>query len=163
MKDDQTIEQALDRALDRVEEMFPGQGFLCAETVVRLVAELQGLASEDVSRMATGFCSGLARTGGPCGALMGAVLVISLLGERDRPASNEASQREPEGCYGRVQRVVDAFEREFGSRDCTTLCGCDLSTDEGRAAFKETGAIKLCRGYVRKAVRLALEAMGDRD
>ena len=155
------VKNSLNDLLSRVDEMFPDEGYLCGETVLSLVAQARGIASDFVPGLATGFCSGLGRTGGTCGALSGAVLAVSLLAGRNKPESGDESRLELGDCYARVQRVVRGFEEEFGSRDCTALCKCDLTTDQGREAFTETKAIAICRGLVRRAIELALAATAD--
>lgn len=41
--------------------------------------------------------------------------------------------------YARTQRLVEAFERRFGSTNCTSLLGCDISTPEGMVIFERKG------------------------
>ena len=55
------------------EESF-ASGLYCAESVVLSIARSQGIESDLLPKLATGFCSGMARTCGTCGALSGAIL-----------------------------------------------------------------------------------------
>ncbi|MEF2145801.1 MAG: C-GCAxxG-C-C family protein [Desulfovibrionaceae bacterium] len=135
-------------------ELF-GSGPLCGEAVLRAVAEAKGLRSELVPGAATGFCSGLARTGGPCGALLGAVLAVNMLTGRRNPEASDRSLEELHENYGRVQEVVRGFTERFGAMDCTSLCGCDLSTPEGQKKFREGNVYTVCREFVRVAAELA--------
>jgi C_GCAxxG_C_C family probable redox protein len=158
MMDKNAIEAAADKAAD----LFERKECLCAEAVVRVVVEAKGpvpgLDSGLAPSLASAFCSGLSRTGGPCGALMGAVLAVNILSGRRDPTATAESYAELERCYAKARAVVQGFEKEFGSRDCTTLCGCDLTTDQGRQAFADTGAGVKCREFIRLGVRLVLEA-----
>jgi dihydrofolate reductase len=138
-----------------------GSGPLCAEAVLGGVAREKGVVSPLVPRIATGFCSGLGRTGGPCGALMGAVLGVNLCTGRNAPAHTDESLEELGDNYGRVQEVVHGFTERFGATDCTTLCGCDLTTQEGRDRYKEIDAYERCREFIRESVELALDALED--
>lgn len=124
-------------------------GFYCAESVVVAVARELGLDEGLAQRMATGFCSGLARTRGPCGALSGAIMAVGLIhGRSDTATSVEA-------CYTATQRLLADFERELGSRDCHLLLGCDLGTPEGQRIFREQRLAKRCAHITRRAAELA--------
>ena len=125
-------------------------GFYCAESVVLAVARSQGVEPDLAVKMATAFCSGQARTCGPCGALSGAILAISLMLGR----TSQTDSVEP--AYAATRRLVDEFEREFGGRDCQTLLdGCDLGTPEGQAMFKERGFVRRCTRFTGKAAQMA--------
>jgi len=64
----------IDAAVQRSRELFES-GLFCAESVLLAAAEALGVNSDLIPRIASGVCSGLARTGGLCGALSGALLV----------------------------------------------------------------------------------------
>ena len=53
-------------------------GLYCAESVVMAIADAEGVESELLPRVATGFGGGMARTGGACGALTGAIMGVGL-------------------------------------------------------------------------------------
>jgi dihydrofolate reductase len=138
-----------------------GSGPLCAEVVVLAVAREEGLSSPLIPAAATGFCPGLARTGGPCGALLGAVLAVSCVAGRRAPDGSDQCREELGDTYGRVQEVVTGFTERFGRTDCTGLCGCDLSTAEGSRRYRESNAYERCRRFIRTGVDLALNALED--
>jgi C_GCAxxG_C_C family probable redox protein len=131
------------------EEAF-ASGYYCAESVVLAVARSQGVESDLPAKMATALCSGLSRTCGPCGALTGAVLAVSLiLGRTSKTDSVEPA-------YEATRRLVGEFEKEFGGRDCRALLdGCDLGTPEGQAMFKEQGFILRCTRFTGMAAEMA--------
>jgi C_GCAxxG_C_C family probable redox protein len=117
--------------------------------VLLALAEQQGIRSDVIPMIATGFCGGLARSGGLCGAVSGGVMGIGLaLGRRTPEDSREAA-------YAAVQGLLGAFEARFGSLTCLGLTGCDLGTPEGQAKFHSEGRGEKCRGYVAEAARLA--------
>ena len=138
---------------DRARELF-ASGFFCAESVLKAIAEAKGVESEYIPGIATGFCSGVARTQDRCGALSGAIMGIGLIHGR-------SDCGEPvDGCYMRTVRLVRRFKERFGSLDCTTLCGHDLSTEEGRAGFKTQGKQAIvCQGLAAAATEMALELL----
>ena len=55
------------------------QGLYCAESVLAAIADHYGIASDLIPGIANGFCSGLARTCGPCGAVSGAILALNMM------------------------------------------------------------------------------------
>ncbi|HJV24172.1 MAG TPA: C-GCAxxG-C-C family protein [Aromatoleum sp.] len=124
-------------------------GLYCAESVVVAIARSQGIESELLPKIATAFCSGMARTCGTCGALTGAMMGISLALGRSRALEPVQS------CYEATQRLVADFESCFGARDCHMLLGCDLGTPEGQAIFREQKLGTRCRTYTAKAAGIA--------
>lgn len=130
------------------EEAF-ASGLYCAESVVLSLAKAQGIESDLLPRVATAFCSGMARTCGTCGALTGAIMGISLALGRSK--SGEPVQTS----YTATQRLIGEFEQEFGARDCHVLLGCDLGTPEGQATFRENQLGKRCANYTGKAAEIA--------
>jgi C_GCAxxG_C_C family probable redox protein len=119
------------------------------------VAESQGIQSEFLPQVATGFCSGFSRTGGICGALNGAVMALGLLGGRSQAGAPV------DGIYQRVQTLVQRFEAQFGAIDCHTLTGCHLGTDEGQASYRATNQKEKCLDYVAEVTRMVLELAGS--
>ncbi len=107
--------------------------WLCAESVSRALAEDLGIEAGCLPRAATAFCSGLSRTGGMCGALAGAVLVIGLARGRD------AATGSLEVPYALVQELMAEFKAVFGTDNCAALLGCHLGTPEGQKFFAEQG------------------------
>jgi C_GCAxxG_C_C family probable redox protein len=126
-------------------------GWSCAESVVAELAHRQGIESDLLPAIATGFCGGVSRTGGMCGAVSGAVMAISLANGRKRAADS----REP--TYAAVQGLVDGFAEEFGSVNCSELLGLNLGADEGRAAFRARGLNRRCRSFACRAAEIAAE------
>jgi C_GCAxxG_C_C family probable redox protein len=125
-------------------------GLFCAESVVLAIAKAEGLESALLPKAATAFCSGMARSCGTCGALTGAIMGVSLV--LGRSSVNESVQPS----YTATQRLIQEFEREFGSRDCQVLLGgCDISTPEGHAMFKEKKLGQRCLQFTGKAAEIA--------
>jgi C_GCAxxG_C_C family probable redox protein len=140
---------AIDEVRKAAEDSFSA-GLFCAESVVLAIAKAQGVESELLPKMATAFCSGMARTCGTCGALTGAMMGVSLaLG---RSTANESVHPS----YTATQCLIQEFEKEFGSRDCHVLLGgCDLNTPAGQAMFKEQKLGRRCLHFTGKAAELA--------
>jgi C_GCAxxG_C_C family probable redox protein len=91
-----------EQAPQRSRELFQS-GFFCAEIVLLAIAESQGILSNLIPRIATGFCSGLSRTGGMCGAVSGAIMGINLVAGRNSPAESL------EVSYALTQKMISCF------------------------------------------------------
>lgn len=130
-------------------------GLYCAESVLLALAEAQGIQSDLIPKIATGFCSGMARTCGTCGALSGAILGIGLALGRSR------ADESVDPAYRAVRRLVAEFEEEFGARDCHLLLGCDLGTPEGQTVFREKGLRERCAEYSGRAAEMATRIIGE--
>lgn len=126
---------------------------LCAESVFLALAEGLGVESPLVPRLATGFCSGLARTDGLCGAFSGGVLGLGLALGRD------TGQDGLDRAYAVVQEFRQIFMGRFGGDACTRICGCRLDTDEGRLAFGPSGAKARCLDVVEWAAAQAIRIL----
>lgn len=133
---------------------FWNSGYFCAESVLLATAQQQGIESEIIPNIASGFCSGVARTGGMCGALSGAVMSLSMIYGR---VDNEDDRTL---LYQKIQHLVSRFEESFGSTNCSTLLELDLGTEQGQSDYKDLDLSPQCEGYIREAARL-VEALID--
>ncbi len=115
------------------------------------VAEHKGIENELIPRIATGFCSGMARTGGMCGAVSGGIMAIGLYLGRTLPTDNI------DPCYQAVHTFLENFTAQFNALSCLELTGVHLGTAEGQAAFNKKGKINDCTNYVGEAARLVVE------
>jgi arsenate reductase len=126
-------------------------GLYCAESVLLALAKFQDISSELIPAIATGFCSGVARTSGPCGAVSGAIMGLSLAYGRN--TGGESLDQ----AYLAVQRFQKRFNEEFGSTNCAGLLNCHLGTPEGQERFKKNDLYKKCFDYAVRASELAAE------
>jgi C_GCAxxG_C_C family probable redox protein len=119
--------------------------------VLLALAEQQGIRSDAIPRIATGFCGGISRTGNLCGAVSGGVMGISLAFGRNTPDESR------DQVFATVQRFLAAFEARFGSLTCLGLTGCHLGTPDGQEKFRLNRDSIDCRGFVREATCIAAE------
>lgn len=91
-----------------------------------------------------------------CGAVSGTVMAISLLTGRKSPQDSEAEN------YALVRDLLEGFQNRFGSTNCFELVGCDLSTEEGHAYFKENKLRERCMGFAEEAARMASAFLEDK-
>ena len=143
-------EQASQRSL----ELFQS-GYFCAESVLLAIAENQGIQSDLIPKIATGFCSGISRTGGMCGAVSGAIMGINLVAGRSSPSESI------ELCYTLTQKLISRFERQYGYVNCRQLIGCDLATEAGQRYFLENNLMERCLQYAEDATRMAISMIAE--
>jgi len=121
------------------------------------VAKSQGIESDLLPKIATGFCSGIARTGGFCGALSGAIMGLGLLTGRSEPDQSVDEN------YVYVQELLEEFNKKFGSTNCQELTGVHLGTPEGQEEFRAKNRIENCLNYAEEATRIVLSLVDKKD
>ena len=142
----------LEKTAKRARELFESDLY-CAESVLLAITEAKGIESDLIPKIATGFCSGMARTGGLCGAVSGGMMALNL------ETGRNTSDVPVDDNYAVVQNFLTAFEEKFGSTNCMELTECDLNTEEGQIAFEENNRIVQCLEYVEEATRMAMGLM----
>jgi C_GCAxxG_C_C family probable redox protein len=122
--------------------------------VLLAVAEYMNIHSQLIPRIATGFCGGIAYTGGHCGAVSGAIMAINLALGRNTPSDERQS------CYDAVRLFLDGFTEQFGALDCPKLIGLDLSKPEAHEMYQQKGSSEQCTNYVTTAARMVVDILG---
>ncbi len=118
------------------------------------VAEKHQIQSEVIPGIATGFCGGMSRSAGLCGALVGGVMALGILYGRKTP--NDSHKK----IYALSEHLVRDFERQFGSRNCSDIIGCDISTREGEAVFEAKKLAKtICLDATTKTTELVMQVL----
>jgi C_GCAxxG_C_C family probable redox protein len=145
----------IDQTAQKSRELFES-GLLCAESVLFAVAQSKGIESNFIPNIATGFCGGIARTCGMCGAVSGAIMAIGLFTGRRSP---EDSRDET---YSLVRRLLEMFEAKFGSTNCGQLTGCDLGTEEGQEHFRTNNLLERCKLFTEEATRMAMSLVKEK-
>jgi len=126
-------------------------GLCCAESVLSVIAEEEGIHSDIVPGIASGFCGGISRTCNMCGAVTGGILALNLVYGR-KSSEDSADQN-----YFAVQKLLSKFKEEFGSLNCQELLDCDLGTDEGQKIFEDKQLGVKCGEFVGKATGFTRE------
>lgn len=142
------------------EELFMS-GLNCAESALLALAKIQGIESSVMPGVATCFGGGMARTGGPCGALTGAAMGLGLSLGRKKPGDSVVTAQEA------TQRLIREFEQSFGARDCHVLLGYDPKGSDWNMAFSKEGRRERCAMMTRKstefAARIIFESQTDKQ
>lgn len=130
-------------------------GFNCSQSVLTAFADIAGINESTALKAASGFGGGIGSTGGACGALTGAVLVMGLkYGTAD--AADKTTKLE---LYRKVKRLSEEFKLRAGSTVCRDLLGFDMSTPEGQGMAKTPGTFDRCDDFVRIAVEILEEML----
>lgn len=127
-------------------------GFNCAETVFMAGSEMIG--REPVPSVVTGFGGGLSAQDSLCGAMTGGIAAIGLYFGRTDGKDQATKKR----VYDAGGEFVRAFREKLGSINCTDLCGCNMSTPEGKEQFfREDRHNRICTDFVLQAIDLLAE------
>lgn len=146
---------ASDFVKTRLPELFGDGKLLCAESVVQVVAEAGGRECQDLVRAATGFCSGLSRTRGQCGAVSGALLGMGLYAGREKAGGDH------EACYALIQEFLSRFDDRFGSINCYELIQCDFADPEDQARYRRENLRRECYRMAVFAAETALSILRE--
>src|SRR5512139_2680155 len=98
----------------------------------------------------------MARTGGTCGAVTGALMVIGLKHAKTRKGDDDARER----AYALAQEFMEAFSARNGSLLCREILGVDVGTPEGIAAVRQRDLFRtVCPKFVRDAGEILEEML----
>lgn len=127
------------------------QGFNCSQSVAAAFSDLVGIEDSALLRMSSGFGAGVGRLREVCGALSGAVLILSLLYGSDDPEGKTA-------IYARVQELADTFQKHNPAHSylCRELLGLDHAEHDPTAGKRtsEYYQNRPCPGLVRLSADL---------
>jgi len=131
-------------------------GFSCAQAVSTAFCEDFGIDMAQAARMASPFGGGMSRTGGVCGAVSGALMVIGMKHGSSQPSDLEAKNK----AYEAGKSFLKKFEEKCGSISCPKLIGIDISAPEGMKTAREKGVFEtICNNIVVDTIGI-LEDMG---
>ena len=135
------------------------ENYNCAQSVLSAYAADFNLDRAKALQVAAGFGAGMGRLQETCGAVTGAIMVLGLSsGFRE-----EDNREKSNAVYAKLRKLVDDFTREKGTIKCRELLGCDLSTEEGQAFFKEHNLRSNCREYISICCRLLDSYLASRS
>lgn len=123
----------------------------CAQSVLVAFCEESGLKKDAALQIAMGFGGGMGLTGGVCGAVTGAYMVIGL--------KTDLTNENLPACKEKAYALVHEFDARFRKRHASVLCGdllgYDLRDPEQVEAAKAEGIFaKKCPDFLRDAVEI---------
>ena len=107
----------------------------CAEAALVALQQAYDLPNADDSSAAMALNGGIAYSGGMCGTISGAAMAVGRLAQQRVDSHIEAKRT----ARRIIQQTMAEFDQQFGSHDCSTLTGYDLSTQEGHDGFIASG------------------------
>jgi C_GCAxxG_C_C family probable redox protein len=119
--------------------------------------ESWGLTRDQAFKIARAYGAGMG-TGGICGAVTGAYMMLGIL------VGEDADERRARfRTYDLVAEFTRRFETRRGTLVCKTLLGgVDLGTDAGRKEAQEKNLFReVCPGFVRDAAEILDELARD--
>lgn len=133
------------------------QGFKCSQAVLEVFAKDFGMDIETARKIALPLAGG-ATTGGECGAISAAFMVMGLkYGETnsDSPALFDVLK-------DKMENFTFKFKETHGCLLCPELTGVDIFTEEGSEKFaKENMKKNKCQNFVRDTVEFLEESLKD--
>jgi C_GCAxxG_C_C family probable redox protein len=142
------------RALD----MF-GQHLVCSQSVLAAFCPRFGLDEQAALQVARCFGGG-AGLGLPCGAVLGALMVLGLNGGPAQGDDNIARRH----CYEQAREFTKRFSARFGALLCSDLLGLDLSVPEDYQQAREEDVFgKVCPDFVEGAAQILEEMLAQPD
>jgi C_GCAxxG_C_C family probable redox protein len=140
---------------DYAKERF-SSGYNCAQAVAMAFTMETGLDENLLCTLSTAFGGGGGRRQFCCGAVSGALLVISLL--KGRGLDDDKARTEES--YALAREFFARFEEANGSSECRVLLdNANLQTAEGQERFKSENMKDWCIRYVQSAVSIVEELL----
>lgn len=123
-----TMQECAEKAV-----MYKHSGNNCAQAVVSALCDNYGIEQTELVLAAAGFGGGMGSTEGPCGALMGAVIIAGIItgGRRTTLASKELTKKFEEKCGAVKCRDLKGLDTG------RVLCTCDNCVRNGVYSFFE--------------------------
>ena len=139
-----------DRLAKAASEHFLVANRACSESILMAGCETLGIKSELIPDIALGLAGGVGGRGDTCGVLTGAAMVLSVAIARKETEYPKKKMRIVQA----TGRVHSDFKKQFGCTDCRTLCGLDLTTEEGRKKLAEGVKAGKCAKFVEAGAKL---------
>lgn len=125
-------------------------GFTCSQAVLTAFSEELGMDEKTALKVSCAFGGGMASSGMVCGAVTGSLMVLGLKHGRttieDLPAKDKT--------YALSQEFMKQFRERYGSVICKDIIGCDISTPDGKEAFRNQQKMSVCTECVRDSATI---------
>jgi C_GCAxxG_C_C family probable redox protein len=139
--------------IEDVSSLFEG-GYNCAQSILSVFGADLGIDRETALRIAGAFGGGMGETGGTCGAVSGAIMVIGL-----KYASPDAADREARNrTYDAARRFIENFIKRNNTVVCRELLRCESDIKE-RSSMRDI--YSNCPRFVRDASEIIEEILKD--
>lgn len=147
-----------DRA-ERAAALF-ASGFNCTQSVLAAYAEDFSLEETVATRLGEGLGGAFVNGANmPCGALLGAIMVLGLYAGRAEIGDIDAKLR----TIALQKRAIAMFSERSSASTCRELLGSDITTPEGAAKARAERRMKNCASYVANACGVLNELLASRQ
>ncbi len=132
------------------------KGYTCTQSILASFGQRYEIPQDLAFRIGEPFGAGTGCTGGRCGSVIGAIMVLGL--QYGSTLSNDDAARLY--TYQRVHELIHRFEEIHGSIQCTDLLGYNLSDPQQFQTVCEKGLFtQLCPVLVRDAAQILVEML----
>ena len=132
------------------------KGFTCTQAVLVSFADVLKINKKELLRISSGFGGGMGKLQKTCGAISGAVMVISAI----YGYSEKKDIAKKKAVYDEVREFTNRFMQSQNHTNCIDLLACDLNTAAGIAEFKEKNMEKtVCTELVADSVKILEQMM----
>jgi len=124
-------------------------GYTCSESICKAALNAMGIKSATLINAAAGFGGGIGNQGHTCGAITGAVMVISLAlskREHDRGARKRTIN-------AAVQKFFKTLQQRFGPLECRSLTGLNLTKEQDYETLIQSVMKQKCLLVFREVAR----------
>ena len=127
------------------------KGYNCAQAVLTAFHDEIEIDEKHLLKVASGFGGGMGHLQLTCGAVTGALMVISLIHGHSNVNEIEAK----ENTYSRIMEFNKKFKELNNTTQCRELLGADFESDEGRMKIMtENLHEKVCHKAIKDAVTI---------
>jgi len=134
------------------------RGYHCSESVLLAACQKLGVDDTLIPKIGTAFGGGMARTGEVCGAVVGAIMIISMQKGRSLPTESDAE------AYALTKKLLKRFREEMGSIYCREMTDIDLNTESGLEQFRSSDVpVRVCVPAAGLAYQLAIDLLSESD
>ena len=128
------------------------KGFNCSQAVLSAFNKDLGLDDQAAARIASGFGGGICHMAETCGAVTGAIMVISLKKGMSIP---DHPFRSNQLVYAAIKPFIKEFVKRNNSIKCLDLLGLDIRDNEVLLKARNEGHFyKACPKHIHDAVEI---------
>lgn len=125
-------------------------GFNCCQGVLSAFQEELDLEKDILFKIGTGFGGGM-RTGEVCGAVAGAIMVLSLKYGHYIEGDTESKEK----TYSLTAEFQERFKEIHGTIICKSLLGYDVTKEEDMKVLREKGLFyEVCPRFIEDAITI---------
>ena len=132
-------------------------GYTCSESICKAALDAMGIKSATLMNAAAGFGGGIGNQGYTCGAITGAVMVISLALSRREPDRGARTRT----INAAVQQFFKTLQQQFGALECSSLTGLNLTREQDCETLIQSVMKQKCLLVLREAARQLATALNS--